>query len=88
MDAVVKKTIDAGASRHLDHGISFAEAFRVWLRVALLSFGESWHRGEDPLPWSAHEALWHTLERYADQVRYQKRLSGVRPLMVAAELAG
>jgi chromate transporter len=39
MDAVVKKTIDAGASRHLDHGISFAEAFRVWLRVALLSFG-------------------------------------------------
>ena len=22
-----------------DHGISFAEAFRVWLRVALLSFG-------------------------------------------------
>ena len=39
MDAVVKKTIDAGASRHLDHGISFAEAFRVWLRVAVLSFG-------------------------------------------------
>jgi chromate transporter len=39
MDATMEKTIDAGASRHLDHGISFAEAFRVWLRVALLSFG-------------------------------------------------
>jgi chromate transporter len=39
MDAAMEKTIDAGASRHLDHGISFAEAFRVWLRVALLSFG-------------------------------------------------
>jgi chromate transporter len=38
MDATVK-TRDAGASRHLDHGISFAEAFRVWLRIALLSFG-------------------------------------------------
>ncbi|WFU20098.1 chromate efflux transporter [Bradyrhizobium sp. CB3481] len=39
MDATVQKTIDAGASRHLDHGISFGEAFRVWLRIALLSFG-------------------------------------------------
>ena len=39
MDATMEKTIDAGASRHLDHGISFAEALRVWLRVALLSFG-------------------------------------------------
>ena len=38
MDATVK-TGDAGASRHLDHGISFGEAFRVWLRIALLSFG-------------------------------------------------
>jgi len=38
MDATVK-TRDAGASRHLDHGISFGEAFRVWLRIALLSFG-------------------------------------------------
>jgi chromate transporter len=39
MDATMEKTIDAGASRHLDHGISFGEAFRVWLRVAVLSFG-------------------------------------------------
>jgi chromate transporter len=39
MDTTMEKTIDAGVSRHLDHGISFAEAFHVWLRVALLSFG-------------------------------------------------
>jgi len=39
MDATMEKTIDAGASRHLDHGISFGEALRVWLRIALLSFG-------------------------------------------------
>jgi hypothetical protein len=32
--------------------------------------------------------LWHTLEAYDKHVRYEKRLSGVRPLMVAAELAG
>ncbi len=54
----------------------------VWI-----SFGESWHT-EDPLPWTAHETLWQALERYADSVRYQKRLGGVRPLMVAPELAG
>jgi chromate transporter len=33
MDAVIDKRADAG------HGISFGEAFRVWLRIALLSFG-------------------------------------------------
>src|SRR5437764_132173 len=35
MDATINKTTEAGAG----HGISFGEAFRVWLRVALLSFG-------------------------------------------------
>jgi chromate transporter len=33
MDATIDKRADAG------HGISFGEAFRVWLRIALLSFG-------------------------------------------------
>src|SRR4030081_684138 len=32
-------TTGAGKSREYAHGISFGEAFRVWLRVALLSFG-------------------------------------------------
>src|SRR5712691_7615982 len=35
MDATMNKTKEIGAA----HGISFAEATRVWLRVALLSFG-------------------------------------------------
>jgi chromate transporter len=35
MDATFNKTAEADAG----HGISFREAFRVWLRVALLSFG-------------------------------------------------
>jgi chromate transporter len=39
MDAAMGKAIEAGTSRDLGHGISFAEAFRVWLRVAVLSFG-------------------------------------------------
>src|SRR3954466_10922450 len=39
MDAMMDKTTEAGASRDLGHGVSFGEAFRVWLRVAVLSFG-------------------------------------------------
>ena len=39
MDATMDKTTEAGASRDLGHGISFGEAFRVWLRVAVLTFG-------------------------------------------------
>ena len=39
MDATTNKTAEAGANSAYAHGISFGEAFRVWLRVALLSFG-------------------------------------------------
>ncbi|CAN7567636.1 chromate efflux transporter [Bradyrhizobium sp. LjRoot220] len=39
MEATVDKSAEAGASSEYAHGISFGEAFRVWLRVALLSFG-------------------------------------------------
>jgi len=35
MDATMNKPVEADAG----HGISFGEAFRVWLRVAVLSFG-------------------------------------------------
>ena len=47
----------------------------VWI-----SFGATWHHGDDPLPWPAHAALWRTLESYADHVRFHRRLGGVRPL--------
>jgi chromate transporter len=39
MHATMDKRTDPGASREIGHGISFGEAFRVWLRVAVLSFG-------------------------------------------------
>src|SRR5258708_24661627 len=39
MDATIDKTTEVGVVRESGHGISFGEAFRVWLRVAVLSFG-------------------------------------------------
>src|SRR5882724_3865996 len=39
MEATVNKATEADASQESGHGISFGEAFRVWLRVAMLSFG-------------------------------------------------
>ncbi|MGH6752462.1 MAG: chromate transporter, partial [Bradyrhizobium sp.] len=39
MDATIDKSAEAGAGSEYAHGIGFGEAFRVWLRVALLSFG-------------------------------------------------
>src|SRR3981081_2020490 len=39
MEATINKTTEAGAVGASGHGISFGEAFRVWLRVAMLSFG-------------------------------------------------
>jgi len=37
--ATAKQTAEADAGKSCGHGISFGEAFRVWLRVAVLSFG-------------------------------------------------
>jgi hypothetical protein len=42
-----------------------------------IAFGPSWHDGDEPLPWAAHEVLWNTLDSWADHVRYQRRLGGV-----------
>lgn len=44
----------------------------VWI-----SFGDSWRDGDEPLPWAAHQALWHVLDRRAEQVRFHRRLEGV-----------
>lgn len=52
----------------------------VWI-----SFGERWYVRDEPLPWSAHQALWAVLEAHAHEVRYRKRLGGVRPLVVPAD---
>ena len=45
-----------------------------------IGFGASWHDGDEPLPWSAHEALWRALDSFADHVRFQRRLGGVHRL--------
>ena len=52
-----------------------------WIPV-WVSFGSSWRHGDEPLPWSAHATLWHVLDDHADQVRFHRRLGGVRPLTV------
>ena len=52
----------------------------VWI-----SFGESWYDGAEPLPWSAHQTLYRTLEEYADRVRYRPGLGGVPRLAVPRE---
>ena len=52
----------------------------VWV-----AFGASWYDGAEPLPWSAHTALWRTLESHADHVRYRLGLGGVPRLAVARE---
>jgi hypothetical protein len=52
---------------------------RDWVPV-WVSFGETWRDGDEPLPWSAHQALWDALGAFAEHVRYRKWLSGVAPL--------
>ncbi|MCL2541612.1 MAG: hypothetical protein FWE71_04025 [Nocardioidaceae bacterium] len=52
---------------------------------AWVGFGDRWHHGDEPLPWSAHQALWATLDRYAAHVRFQRRLGGVPPMRVPVE---
>ena len=52
----------------------------VWI-----GFGTTWHTGDEPLPWSAHETLWRVLDSHAEHVRFQRRLGGVRPLSLPAE---
>jgi hypothetical protein len=47
----------------------------VWI-----GFGITWQNGDEPLGWSAHKELWRALDLFADQVRFHKRLGGVRRL--------
>ena len=57
-----------------------------WVPV-WVSFGESWQPGPEPLPWAAHQALYATLDQYADHVRYRRGLGGIPRLDVPRELA-
>jgi hypothetical protein len=49
----------------------------VWI-----GFGTSWRKGDEPLPWAAHKALWQALDCYGAHVRFHRRLGGVAPLPV------
>lgn len=53
----------------------------VWI-----GFGSSWHNGDEPLPWAAHAALWHSLDAYAAHVRFHRRLGGVTRLPLPADV--
>ena len=52
----------------------------VWV-----GFGETWRRGDEPLPWAAHQALWGVLDGYPHHVRFHRRLGGVPRIQVPAE---
>ncbi len=52
----------------------------VWI-----AFGDSWRMGEEPLPWSAHAALWEALSRHAEHTRYRLGLGGVPRLLAHRE---
>ncbi|MBM6404435.1 hypothetical protein JQN72_09300 [Phycicoccus sp. CSK15P-2] len=56
---------------------------------AWVSFGETWRDGDEPLPWSAHAALWDALAAFGECCRYRKWLSGVPrlPLPRGADVA-
>lgn len=62
-------------TRHRGEWDLAADWVPVWI-----SFGPSWRDGDEPLPWSAHAALWRALESHPDQVRFHRRLGGVRRL--------
>jgi hypothetical protein len=63
-------------------GWQLAESWTpVWI-----SFGPTWRTADEPLPWAAHKVLWQALDAHAEHVRFKRRLGGVRPLRVPADL--
>lgn len=64
-------------TRHRGEWDLAADWTPVWV-----GFGASWRNGDEPLPWAAHQALWRVLDSYADQVRFHRRLGGVRLMAV------
>ena len=52
----------------------------VWV-----GFGPSWRDGDEPLPWSAHAALWRSLDAHAEHVRFHRRLGGIPKMPLPEE---
>jgi hypothetical protein len=55
--------------------------------VVWITFGASWLNGDEPIPWSAHAALWDKLAEYGEHVRYNLGLGGVPKLRVPEDPA-
>ena len=55
-----------------------------WVPV-WISFGDSWRRNGEPIPWTARRALYDALDEYGAHVRYRRGLGGVPPLAVTRE---
>ena len=53
----------------------------VWI-----SFGDSWRDGDEPLPWSAHAALWDALAGWGEHVRYRLGLGGIPRLSAPSDI--
>lgn len=70
-------------TRHRGEWDLAADWVPVWV-----GFGESWRDGDEPLPWVAHATLWRALDGFADQVRFHRRLGGVRRLPVPEDVSG
>ena len=70
-------------TRHRGEWDLAADWTPVWI-----GFGESWHNGDEPLPWAAHATLWRALNGFADHVRFHRRLGGVRRLPLPEDVSG
>jgi hypothetical protein len=70
-------------TRHRGEWDLAADWTPVWI-----GFGTTWRDGDEPLPWAAHATLWHLLDSHAEQVRFHRRLEGVRRLPVPDEAQG
>ena len=70
-------------TRHRGEWDLAADWTPVWI-----GFGRTWRDGDEPLPWAAHATLWHLLDSRADQVRFHRRLEGVRRLPVPDDSQG
>ena len=70
-------------TRHRGEWDLAADWTPVWI-----GFGITWHNGDEPLPWSAHEALWQALDARPDHVRFHRRLGGVTRLPLPEDAVG
>ncbi len=57
-----------------------AEWVPVWI-----AFGDTWYRGDEPLPWAAHATLWDVLSHHPHHTRYRLGLGGIPKLAVRRE---